>query len=117
MPCIRIPTKPTRTRSDSRPSRIEGHGVTFTIGAGNEMCAEGIRRVRAARRAGAGGHPGGIPAGFWRSLACGDSAASAGSRPEGTGKRRHHLALAAIVNAYGSYAKVARKPLWTLLVE
>jgi L-fuconate dehydratase len=92
---------------------IEGHGFTFTIGRGNEVCAEAIRaftplvvgrdvdEIRAA------------PAAFWRSLA-GDSQL----RWLGPEKGVIHIAMTAIVNAvWDLHAKQARKPLWKLLAD
>jgi L-fuconate dehydratase len=92
---------------------IEGHGFTFTIGRGNEVCAEAIRaftplvvgrdvdEIRAA------------PAAFWRSLA-GDSQL----RWLGPEKGVIHIAMAAIVNAvWDLHAKQACKPLWKLLAD
>ena len=92
---------------------IEGHGFTFTIGRGNEICAEAIRafsplvigRTLEDIRADF--------AGFWRSLACDSQLRWLG--PE---KGVIHLALAAIVNAvWDLWAKTEGKPLWKLLAD
>jgi L-fuconate dehydratase len=92
---------------------LEGHGLTFTIGRGNEICAAAIAAFR--------GHVVGQRledlthdlGGFWRRLA-GDSQL----RWLGPEKGVIHLALAAIVNAvWDLYAKAARKPLWKLLAD
>ena len=92
---------------------LEGHGLTFTIGRGNEICAAAIEAFRP--------HVVGQPlaeltldlGGFWRRLA-GDSQL----RWLGPEKGVIHLALAAIVNAvWDLYAKSERKPLWKLLAD
>jgi L-fuconate dehydratase len=91
----------------------EGHGLAFTIGRGNEVCASAIE---AYRHLVVGQRLDDITAdfaGFWRSLA-GDSQL----RWLGPEKGVVHLALAAIVNAvWDLHAKVERKPLWKLLVD
>src|ERR1700704_5369709 len=92
---------------------IEGHGFTFTIGRGNEVCAEAIRafaplvvgrdldEIRAE------------PAAFWHALA-GDSQL----RWLGPEKGVIHISMAAIVNAmWDLRAKQAGKPLWKLLAD
>jgi L-fuconate dehydratase len=92
---------------------VEGHGLTFTIGRGNEVCAaaiEAYRHLVVGRRLDDITHD---FAGFWHSLA-GDSQL----RWLGPEKGVVHLALAAVVNAvWDLYAKVERKPLWKLLVD
>ena len=92
---------------------LEGHGLTFTIGRGNEVCVaaiEAFRHLVVGRRLDA------ITsdfAGFWHSLA-GDSQL----RWLGPEKGVVHLALAAIVNAvWDLYAKGERKPVWKLLAD
>ena len=92
---------------------LEGHGLTFTVGRGNEVCAAAIesyrhlvvgRRLRDITE---------DFAGFWHSLA-GDSQL----RWLGPEKGVVHLALAAIVNAvWDLYAKSERKPVWKLLAD
>lgn len=91
----------------------DGHGLTFTIGRGNELCVAAIRSL--------------VPlvvgrslesiqddvAGFWRSLA---------SDPQlrwlGPEKGVIHLATAALVNAvWDLWAKAEGKPLWKLLAD
>src|SRR5450631_1524431 len=92
---------------------IDGHGFTFTIGRGNEICAEGIRAFAPLVVGRALGDIITDFAGFWRSLACDSQLRWLG--PE---KGVIHLALAAIVNAvWDLYAKVEHKPLWKLLVD
>jgi L-fuconate dehydratase len=94
------------------PGGLSGHGMTFTIGRGNEVCTKAIEALAPLVR--------GLtlqsfivdPAGFWRSIT-GDSQL----RWIGPEKGVIHLATAAIVNAmWDLYAKHAGKPLWRLLV-
>jgi L-fuconate dehydratase len=92
---------------------LEGHGLTFTIGRGNEVCALAIQAYRPL----VVGHTleeiAADFAGFWRLLA-GESQL----RWLGPEKGVIHLALAAIVNAvWDLYAKAERKPLWKLLAD
>ena len=91
----------------------EGHGLTFTIGRGNELC---VAAVDAFRYLVVGQRLEDITAdfaGFWRRLA-----SDSQLRWLGPEKGVIHLALAAIVNAvWDLYAKVERKPLWKLLAD
>src|SRR5256885_3637032 len=92
---------------------LEGHGLTFTIGRGNEVCAAAID---AFRHLVVGQQLSDITAdfaGFWRRLACDSQLRWLG--PE---KGVIHLALAAIVNAvWDLHAKAERKPVWKLLAD
>ena len=92
---------------------LEGHGLTFTIGRGNEVCAAAIE---AFRHLVVGKTLDDITndfAGFWHSLA-GDSQL----RWLGPEKGVVHLALAAVVNAvWDLYGKSQRKPVWKLLSD
>ena len=92
---------------------LEGHGLTFTIGRGNEICAAAIEAYRhhlVGQRLADLTHDLG---GFWRRLA-GDSQL----RWLGPEKGVIHLAMAAIVNAvWDLYAKAERKPVWKLLAD
>jgi L-fuconate dehydratase len=92
---------------------VEGHGLTFTIGRGNEVCAAAID---AYRHLVIGQRLEDITddfAGFWRRLA-----SDSQLRWLGPEKGVIHLALAAIVNAvWDLYAKVERKPVWKLLAD
>src|SRR5712692_2850188 len=92
---------------------LSGHGLTFTIGRGTELCVAAIEALAP--------HVVGKTledltsdmAGFWRSLA-GDSQL----RWLGPEKGVVHLATAALVNAvWDLYAKVEGKPLWKLLAD
>ena len=92
---------------------LEGHGLTFTIGRGNEIC---VAAIEAFRHHVVGQSLADLThdlGGFWRRLA-GDSQL----RWLGPEKGVIHLALAAIVNAvWDLYAKAERKPLWKLLAD
>lgn len=95
------------------PAGREGHGLTFTIGRGNELCVAAIRsltplilgRTLESFTADMGA--------FWRH-AVGDSQL----RWIGPEKGVIHLATAAIVNAvWDLWAKLEGKPLWRLLTD
>ena len=92
---------------------LEGHGLTFTIGRGNELCVAAIQALAPlligetlesfTRDMGA----------FWRRIT-GDSQL----RWLGPEKGVIHLATAAVVNAvWDLYAKAEGKPLWKLLAD
>jgi L-fuconate dehydratase len=92
---------------------LEGHGLTFTIGRGTEIC---VAAIRALSHLVTGRRLDEITsnfAGFWRSLA-----SDSQLRWLGPEKGVIHLALAAIVNAvWDLYAKSERRPLWKLLAD
>ncbi|HEX8848770.1 MAG TPA: L-fuconate dehydratase [Gemmatimonadaceae bacterium] len=96
-----------------RADGIEGHGLTFTIGRGNELC---VAAVQAIAPLVAGLTLEAIAddmAGFWRRVV-GDSQL----RWVGPEKGVIHLAAAAVVNAaWDLLAKAAGKPLWKLLAD
>ena len=92
---------------------LEGHGLTFTIGRGNELCVAAVEALKPlvvgetlesfTRDMGA----------FWRRIT-GDSQL----RWVGPEKGVIHLATAAVVNAvWDLWAKTEGKPLWKLLVD
>jgi L-fuconate dehydratase len=92
---------------------LEGHGLTFTIGRGNELCVAAINslaplvvgRILESFTENMGA--------FWRHVT-GDSQL----RWVGPEKGVIHLATAAVVNAvWDLYAKAKGKPLWKLLVD
>ncbi len=91
----------------------EGHGMTFTIGRGNDLCC---RAIEALRPLIVGQTLEAITADmgkFWRHIT-GDSQL----RWVGPEKGVIHLATAAVVNAvWDLWAKVAGKPLWRLLAD
>ena len=86
----------------------EGHGLTFTIGRGNDLCVAAIEQL--AERV-SGRSLSSITSdwgAFWRELT-GDSQL----RWLGPEKGVVHLATAAVVNAlWDLYAKAEGKPLW-----
>ncbi len=92
---------------------LEGHGLTFTIGRGTEIC---VVAERALEPFVVGRTLEGIQAdmrSFWRSLV-----ADSRLRWLGPEKGVVHLAAAAVVNAvWDLWAKRAGKPLWKLLVD
>jgi L-fuconate dehydratase len=127
---IRFPTSRTLDGSDAmnrdpdysvayvvletdHPQRISGHGLTFTIGRGNELCVQAIDLL--AHHV-VGRTLEGIAAdmaGFWRDLV-----ADSQLRWLGPEKGVVHLATAALVNAvWDLYAKLEGKPLWKLLSD
>ncbi len=92
---------------------LEGHGLTFTVGRGNELCVQAANWLC--------GKLSGVTldqitadfAGLWHTLACDSQVRWVG--PE---KGVIHLALAAVVNAiWDLYAKVEGRPLWKLLTD
>jgi L-fuconate dehydratase len=127
---IRFPTSRTLDGSDAmnkdpdysaayvvlhtdHPSGLSGHGLTFTIGRGTELCVAAIELLA--------GHVVGRTveeiaadmAGFWRSIV-----ADSQLRWLGPEKGVVHLATAALVNAvWDLYAKLEGKPLWKLLAD
>ena len=91
----------------------EGHGLTFTIGRGNELCVAGIRAIGRLLVGRTLESFTGDMAAFW-SLVTGDSQL----RWVGPEKGVIHLATAAVVNAiWDLWAKAERKPLWKLLSD
>jgi len=127
---IRFPTSQTRDGSDAMnpdpdysaayvtlltdsPRGLVGHGLTFTIGRGNELCVAAINALKplvVGRRLEL--CPADLRA-FWQTVT-GDSQL----RWVGPEKGVIHLAAAAVVNAvWDLYAKAEGKPLWKLLVD
>ena len=99
--------------STDRADRLEGHGLTFTIGRGNDIvCAaiECLRRLVIGQDIAAFTT---APGAFWKHLT-GDSQLWWLGPEKGV----IHLATAAVVNAlWDLWAKLAGKPLWKLLVD
>src|ERR671923_2597156 len=90
-----------------------GHGFTFTIGRGNEICVAAIEALRPLVVGRSLEDVFADMGAFWRSLV-GDSQL----RWIGPEKGVIHLATAAIVNAVCDlYAKREGKPLWQLVSE
>jgi L-fuconate dehydratase len=96
-----------------RPDGLEGHGLTFTLGRGNELCVAAVEaltplvagltleEIRADMAA------------FWRRLT-----SDSQLRWVGPEKGVIHLATGAVVNAvWDLWAKAEGKPLWKLLAD
>jgi L-fuconate dehydratase len=127
---IRFPTSRTLDGSDAmnpdpdysaayvvletdRPDGLSGHGLTFTIGRGNELCVEAIELLSGHVVGRTLEEIAGDMAGFWRGVV-----ADSQLRWLGPEKGVVHLATAALVNAvWDLYAKAERKPLWKLLAD
>jgi L-fuconate dehydratase len=92
---------------------VEGHGLTFTIGRGTEIC---VLAAQALAPLVVGRSLEGIEsdmAGFWRSLV-----SDSRLRWLGPEKGVVHLAAAAVVNAiWDLWAKREGKPVWKLLAD
>jgi len=97
----------------SHPDDLEGHGLTFTIGRGNELCVAAIRALAPLVMGLTLESLKADMAGFWRRLT-----SESQLRWVGPEKGVIHLATAALVNAvWDLYAKVEGKPLWRLLAD
>src|SRR6266516_2433130 len=125
---IRFPTSRERDGSDAmspdpdysaayailrtdRPDGLEGHGLTFTAGRGNELCVAAIRSLAPLVRGLTLEEIKADMGRFWRRLA-----SDSQMRWVGPEKGVLHLATAALVNAvWDLYAKAEGKPLWQLL--
>ncbi|HUR78599.1 MAG TPA: enolase C-terminal domain-like protein [Acidimicrobiales bacterium] len=92
---------------------LAGHGMTFTIGRGTEVCCAAIEAMRHCVIGRDLDELENDPGGFWRSVA-GDSQL----RWLGPEKGVIHLATAAVVNAvWDLLARRAGKPLWKYLAD
>ncbi len=92
---------------------LEGHGLTFTIGRGNELCVAAIEALAPLVVGQTLETIKGDMAGFWRRVT-----SDSQLRWVGPEKGVIHLATAALVNAvWDLYAKVEGKPLWKLLAD
>jgi L-fuconate dehydratase len=91
----------------------EGHGFTFTIGRGNEVCVEAIRAFRPLVVGRTLEEIVDQPAAFWRELA-----SESQLRWLGPEKGVIHISMAAIVNAvWDLHARRENKPVWKLLAD
>lgn len=98
---------------DTDEPELKGHGLTFTIGRGNEICCMAIKAMRhlvvGTDLATVTENPGK----YWRHLT-GDSQL----RWIGPDKGAMHLATGAVVNAvWDLLAKKAGKPVWQLVAD
>jgi L-fuconate dehydratase len=92
---------------------IEGHGLTFTIGRGNELCVAAATTLAPLVVGCSFDEIIADMGAFWRRMV-GDSQL----RWVGPEKGVLHLATAAVVNAvWDLWAKIEQKPLWKLLVD
>ena len=92
---------------------LAGHGLTFTIGRGNEICCAAIGALRPLVVGLALDRISGDMGAFWRRVT-GDSQL----RWIGPDKGAIHLATGAVVNAvWDLWAKAERKPLWRLVAD
>src|SRR6185436_1028633 len=92
---------------------LEGHGLTFTIGRGNELCVAAVEALAPLVRGLTLEAIAADMGAFWRRVV-GDSQL----RWVGPEKGVLHLATAAVVNAvWDLWAKAEGKPLWKLLVD
>ena len=97
----------------ARDDGLAGHGMTFTIGRGNEICMRAIESLAPLVEGRTLESFTADMAAFWRHIT-GDSQL----RWIGPEKGAIHLATAAIVNAvWDLYAKAEGKPLWRLLAD
>ncbi|PQJ33297.1 fuconate dehydratase [Salinibacter sp. 10B] len=125
---LRFPTSRTRDGSDAMhpdpdysaayvilhtDQGKEGHGLTFTIGRGTDVCVAAIEALAPHVVGRPLGDITGDMAGFWRTIT-----SDGQLRWLGPEKGVIHLATAALVNAvWDLYAKVEGKPLWKLLAD
>jgi L-fuconate dehydratase len=98
-------------RTDSE-NGLAGHGLTFTIGRGNELCVAAIKALEPLVVGLVLDHDADLGA-IWRRLT-----SDSHLRWVGPEKGVIHLATAAVVNAlWDLYAKLEGKPLWKVLVD
>jgi L-fuconate dehydratase len=96
-----------------RPDGLTGHGMTFTIGRGNELCVAAIEALAPLLEGHDLNQCFSDMGAFWRYIT-GDSQL----RWVGPEKGVIHLATAAVVNAvWDLWAKIERKPLWRLVAD
>lgn len=96
-----------------RADGLSGHGMTFTIGRGNELCVAAIQSLAPMIVGQTMEEISADWGKFWRHIT-GDSQL----RWVGPEKGVIHLATAAVVNATWDLAsKIARKPLWRMVCE
>jgi L-fuconate dehydratase len=94
---------------------LQGHGLTFTIGRGNDLCVQAVKEL--ARLFVTGRTLESITANFgayWHEIVSGDCQL----RWVGPEKGVVHLATSAIINAlWDLWAKKQGKPVWKMLVD
>ncbi|MBK7404550.1 MAG: L-fuconate dehydratase [Phycisphaerales bacterium] len=101
-------------KTDGPPTRaLEGHGLTFTIGRGNEVVAAAARALLPTTVGRTLEEITADFAGYWRR-----ATSDTQLRWIGPEKGAIHLATGALVNAvWDLYAKAEAKPLWRLVAE
>jgi L-fuconate dehydratase len=93
--------------------KLEGHGLTFTLGRGTEVCVAAINALAPLVLGRTLESITSDMRGFWRSIT-----GEQQLRWIGPEKGAIHLASAALINAvWDLYAKVEGKPLWKLLAD
>ena len=93
--------------------KLEGHGLTFTLGRGNELCIAAIQSLSYLLIGKSLKDIAADMAGFWRMIT-GDSQ----FRWLGPEKGIIHMATGALVNAvWDLYAKSEGKPVWKLIAD
>jgi L-fuconate dehydratase len=98
---------------DTDREGLAGHGLTFTIGRGNDICCAAIEAMRHLVVGQDLDRMKENPGKFWRHLT-GDSQL----RWIGPDKGAMHLAVGAVVNAFWDlWAKEAGKPVWRLVAD
>jgi L-fuconate dehydratase len=96
------------------PSAMEGHGLTFTIGRGNEICVAAVKSLMPMIVGKTLEEITSDFGKFWRQFTTSDSQL----RWLGPDKGVIHLATAAIINAiWDLWAKSVGKPVWKLLID
>src|SRR5438309_2805233 len=122
---IRFPTSQTLAGSDAmnsapdysaayvvlktdHPQGLEGHGLTFTIGRGNELCVAAVNALKPLILGRAVESLTQDLGAFWKEIT-----ADSQLRWVGPEKGVIHLATAAVVNAvWDLYGRAEGKPLW-----
>ncbi len=95
------------------PTGVAGHGLTFTIGRGTELCVAAVELLAPHVVGRTMEEIAADMTGFWRGLV-----ADSQLRWLGPEKGVVHLATAALVNAvWDLYSKLEGKPLWKLLAD
>ena len=94
-------------------SELSGHGMTFTIGRGNELCVAGIRSLAALLKGVSVESLMSEPVLLYRKLT-----ADSQFRWVGPEKGVIHLAAAALINAvWDLWARIQSKPVWQLVSD
>lgn len=94
-------------------ANLEGHGLTFTVGRGNELCIAAIQSLSYLLIGKSMNDLTANMGGFWQMMT-----SDSQLRWLGPDKGIIHLATAALVNAvWDLYAKIEGKPLWKLVAD